>query len=154
MLNKLLGRRVFGRGALAAPLVLGEAKRIDRYDGKSAPIPWPSPPENWVSKETIMEPPGLKTFYDTSSKYRDSKNYLRAVTGASGRNFNMDLNISALRSVSRQHKCHMNVKKIIEREKEEMTFFESLKDSLGLREWFKNRNTIGAEAAQQERDWG
>lgn len=140
-----LTRRLFASLMPAAPAVASTGLKTlaSNMDNTPAPAPMQRGIGSVISKEIFRAaaPP-------TQSKYHEAMEVVQRANTYRYRLRDMDhdpdINIAALRSVSAQHKRHMQLSQRAMRDAAERSFSEQLAESFGLTEYFKNRN-IGDE---------
>lgn len=135
-----LTRRLFASLIPAAPAVAVHG--INQFGEKMAEA-YPSNPSlaGMMGNKIVraVAPPQLKQYYEAmESTHKFQRNHYRMLEYRRNQN-NMNMNIVALKSVSPQHKILMQMKRDEEEEKKQQSFRENLIDSLGLRDWFKER---------------
>jgi hypothetical protein len=136
---KLFSRRKTFAVAAAAPIAAGMSAK--NY-GVDPVVPTTPPPGGWAMNDAAS----TLTRIDTPPKWRDFCNARDAFHQSQMQRHEVhnphifDLNIQALRSVSPQHKAHMQMEDHRRRNREAESFLESLARNLGVLEFWKGRD--------------
>ena len=137
-----LSRRLFAAlmpTAVAAPVMAGGAR--PDYPPHPPPMTTGFIGNALQAGRELVAPPAYKQFLaakEAASAIEHAR-YMRQRYREDGR---VELDISVLKSVSTQHKVHMQMSRDKQRQIDERSFTESLIDSLGLRDYFKKRNEM------------
>ena len=142
----MIGRRWFVRAAPAAPLAASVAAselNAKLLTGGSGAEPMRGGLSDLVTgnlarseSDVVRRPPLNWDKYRNAERQFDRAREIRYAIRNNAEEGYQDLNIRALRSVSPQHKAHMQWMMDQRRRQEERSFLDKLKDTLGLRGWF------------------
>lgn len=116
----------------------------------------PEPLTGWQLADTAAEirharPVGFDGYWKALEDSRQAKNYRRLLAESRSevaRN-HMPITIDVLKSVSRQHKHHMMVSRLLQIREEERSFTEKLQDLFGMRKWFDDQRLNVGVAGEQ-----
>jgi hypothetical protein len=87
-------------------------------------------------------PPALKKYQEAREAMYQANRYRSRLMEFQRCRDRVDYNIESLKSVSRQHKVHMQIKKIDDERKQELSLMDALAESLGLTEFLKKGMTV------------
>ncbi len=156
---KLFGRRKAVTIAAAAPLAAGMSARNYGMDTKyppTAPVRV-SDMEGLIPSalNKIAEPAGLKQYYDAVQRADAPLRFFGARRDLLRYQHGIDPNIDCLRSVSKQHKIIMHMRKVDRMHDEQRSLVEKMMDVFGVRDFFKKRDEMyggnAVEAGQSSR---
>lgn len=144
-----IGRRLFAGLFASAPVALGVEKVIPTSPELPNPMWSHSAKTPGIIGDIVREalPPQLKQYeaaMEVSRRVSASRYHILRQNDPSARRHP---NIAALRSVSAQHKIHMELAADEKFQAEQCTFEQSLRDALGLTEWFKKRELSNDQCA-------
>lgn len=133
----MIGRRLFSGMFAAAPVAAAGAKVMTNH-------PIPVDPAKAIGESTakfIREamPPQMKAYetaMTTAYKARDLRYQVLRLNDPSARRHP---NITALRSVSPQHKIHMEIAAEEKFHEDQLSLTQKLRDAFGLTDWFAKR---------------
>jgi hypothetical protein len=155
-----LTRRLFS----ALVPATGAGTMIARSGIGSVPTPLTAPPPSvaYPFKELGAQmvrtaaPPAFKKYQEAQEALYNANRYRSRLSEFQRYSDRIDYNIESLKSVSRQHKAHMQIKRIDDERKQEQSFMSALAESLGLKEYLEKRNTpegVGQEKAANSSGW-
>lgn len=121
----------------------------------------PSPPNPmWVNSaktpgllgDIVREvlPPQYKQYEAAMEVSRRAQGMRYQILRMTDREARRHPNITALRSVSAQHKIHMEIAAEEKFHAEQRTFEQTLRDAFGLTDWFKKREADSDQCASAE----
>jgi hypothetical protein len=87
-------------------------------------------------------PPAYKKYLEAQEALYKANHYRSRLMEFQRYSDRINYNIESLKSVSRQHKAHMQIKRIDDERKQEQSFMNALAESLGLKEYLEKRNRL------------
>lgn len=103
------------------------------------------------SATKLVAPPTYQKYLEAQEALQQVRHYRHMLRDYRRSEYQMDADIMALKSVSPQHKIHMQIKRNDDERKQEQSFMKALAESLGLTEFLEKRNTLDNVASAPEK---